>query len=65
MIVQHQVTNVAINPGDEITDFRGDTHIYRQITVEPDWPHKSGKILTNQGEYFPGVFDLKIIDDQG
>lgn len=63
MKVRHATTHKIVGQGDTIEDFRGDVHIFRQITREPS-ESSVGKILTNHGEYYPSVFDLVIVEDQ-
>src|ERR1044072_1896475 len=49
-----------VNPGDEITDFRGDKWTFGQITRAPE-PGKSAKIAVNdQCEFYATVFDLVV-----
>ena len=53
--------DAEIRVGDTITDFRGERTTFRGITRVPgDGTATNGKILTDDGEYYPSVFDLTV-----
>lgn len=53
--------DAEVSPGDPVTDFRGDVHIFQSITRAPGG-NSRGKILTDQGsELYPSVFGLTIV----
>lgn len=55
----HTITGKIINPGDTIKNFRGEDHVVESITPDPR-PGKSGRINTNKGSFYPGVFNAEI-----
>jgi len=51
-----------IQPGDTITDFRGDTAVFAAATRARE-PGRSGLVLTQDGgEYYDKVFRLRVVD---
>ncbi len=50
-----------VRNGDIVTDFRGDDDVFEYISRIPE-PGKSGKIVVASGyEYYPNVFELRIV----
>lgn len=50
-----------VKPGDEVTDFRGGTTVFRYVSQAPR-PGSGGKIMTDRGyELYPSVFKVKIV----
>ena len=56
-------TGKAVKLPYQTKDFRGDAITVTGFT-EPHKPSSSGRIQTNQGEYFPGVACLVIVGHQ-
>lgn len=54
-------TDQIVNPGDTVTDFRGDTDTFKRAT-RARIPGKSGKVMVNGSpiEYYDGVFGLEV-----
>jgi hypothetical protein len=52
---------VTLIRGQQYPDFRGEMHT---ITggMPPHKPSSSGRIYTERGEYFPGVFNAEWVD---
>lgn len=46
-----------LKPGDKLIDFRGDEHKFKSIVKRPG-NGSSGKIATDLGIFYPGVFNL-------
>jgi len=60
----NEKTGVEVKVGDTLTDFRGDTAIFRSFS-EPHKPSSEGKVYTDRlGGRYPSVFGLKIVDHQ-
>lgn len=52
---------IEITPGETITSFLGDVHIFRSITRAPGG-NSQGTIITDTGsELYPSMFGLTII----
>lgn len=50
----------ALKKGDVIADFRGDKHKIKGFEL-PHHSGSTGRVYTNQGSFFPGVVDAKIV----
>lgn len=48
----------AVQEGDEVTDFRGDTAIVRGWQY-PVHSNSTGRVDTDEGSYYPSVYELK------
>jgi hypothetical protein len=50
-----------INPGDTVTDFRGETATFRAVSREPVG-HKEAKVITDErlGEQYASVYKLNV-----
>ena len=56
-------TGKEIKKGNEITDFRGEKHIFEMAT-RARMGHKSGKVCTaNNREYYDSVFNIIVKDE--
>lgn len=53
-----------VRPGQPIKSFRGDRAAFLGITRIPEGG-KSGKVLTEVGEFYSQVFGLRIIEREG
>jgi len=62
VIVIDTRTGATVTPGDTVIDFRGGTDTYRGVSRLPQ-PGKSGKVITDRGEYYEKVFSLEIHRD--
>jgi hypothetical protein len=45
-------------PGETIYDFRGDSHIF-EGGIKPKHSGSTGRVCTDQGEFYPSVFNMK------
>jgi hypothetical protein len=64
MLRAYRKNGTEVLPGDEITDFRGDTAIFERAVRAPD-AGRTGKIQVRAdvgGEYYMGVFGLEVFD---
>lgn len=60
----NEKTGIEVKVGDVLTDFRGDTAVFRSF-AEPHKPSSSGKVYTDGlGGKYPQVFGLKIVEHQ-
>jgi len=62
-----RVTNkegAIVNPGDTVTDFRGETATYQGVARGPE-PERMAKVIVDGREYYASVFDLTVTDDDG
>lgn len=50
----------ALKKGDVVKDFRGDKHKIKGFEL-PHHSGSTGRVYTNQGSFFPGVVDAKIV----
>lgn len=64
MIVRHKDTGIVLERGDEIHDFRGETHVFRMVLKTPEECPPDGIVLTNHGKYFPIVFGIEIVEEE-
>ena len=48
--------------GKEYKDFRGDTHILLDWRL-PHKPSSTGRVITDKGEFFPGVINGQFVDE--
>lgn len=60
ILVNNYGTPVSV--GDPVQDFRGDLHTIKGGTP-PHKPSSTGRVRTDQGEFFPSVVDLVWFDD--
>jgi hypothetical protein len=63
-IVRNIDTKEIVNPGDAVTNFRGESGVFKCMSREP-LPGKSGKVIVNGREYYDRVWDLEIIPADG
>lgn len=56
-------SGAQVKPGQALRDFRGEIHYFRCITKEP-MLNSTGKIMTSKGEFYPSVFDCKLIEKE-
>jgi hypothetical protein len=60
-----EITGKLINPGETITSFRGEPHVFKYISRAPE-AGKTGKIIvslpnsTQELEFYPSVFNCHI-----
>lgn len=47
--------------GQEVTSFRGEVETVRAIS-RPRHPGSTGRVLTDRGEFYPGVYNLKWVE---
>ena len=60
----NEKTGVEVKTGDTLTNFRGETAIFRSFE-EPHKPSSTGKVYTDGlGGKYPSVYGLKIVDHQ-
>ena len=53
-------TGQVVNPGDTVTDFRGETGVFR-VATRVTGPG-SGKVVVNGREYYDRVWNLAVRD---
>lgn len=59
-VLINEETGNQVLKGDTVKDFRGDSAIVESYTP-PHKPSSTGRVITNEGEYFPSVYGLKIV----
>lgn len=65
----NEETGIEVKTGDTLTDFRGETAIFKSFE-EPHKPSSTGKVYSKRegSEYssqnYPSVFGLKIVEHQ-
>ena len=64
MTLIDEKTGKAAQVGDVLTDFRGDTSTLTGMR-EPQHAGSSGRVFTDEGEFFPSVFGLKWVETSG
>jgi hypothetical protein len=53
-------------PGDTVTDFRGETHVFDRATRASEGLRKSGKVMVRNRntEYYDRVFGLTVTEGE-
>jgi ribosomal protein L21E len=50
-----------VKPGDTVVSFRGDVEVMKAATP-PRHSGSTGRVLTDRGEFYPGVYNLKWVE---
>lgn len=61
LTADNEVVVSEVNPGDQITDFRGNVHTFKAVIRRPE-PGLSGKVLTDKGQFYDKVFPGLVIE---
>jgi hypothetical protein len=58
----YRADGTEVRPGDTVTSFRGEDHVFKRATRAPD-AGRTGKVETSAGEYYQGVYSLTVRDE--